>query len=112
LIQDYRSKFPDVEPRLQHMNPDEQLAAFDQGRTDVGLSRSLPPERRASFNETTVYTDYLMIALPGTHTLAKERAIKLKKLAGEPFVLFHRLGNPSAFDEIVAIVVAPDFLPG
>ena len=112
LIQDYRSKFPDVELRLQHMDPDEQLAAFDEGRIDVGLSRSLPPERRTSFNETTtVYTDYLMVALPGTHPLAKERAIKLKKLAGEPFVVFHRLGNPAAFDEIVANCRRAGFSP-
>jgi DNA-binding transcriptional LysR family regulator len=111
LIQDYRSRFPGVELRLQHMNPDEQLAAFDEGRIDVGLSRSLPPERRTSFNETTIYTDYLMVALPGTHPLAKERAIKLKNLADEPFVLFHRLGNPSAFDEIVAICRRAGFSP-
>jgi DNA-binding transcriptional LysR family regulator len=82
LIQEYRSKYPDVELRLQHLNPDQQLAAFDEGSIDVGLSRSLPPERRTSFNETTIYTDYLMVALPGAHPLAKERAIKLKKLGG------------------------------
>jgi len=43
LIQDYRPKFSDVELRLQQMNPDEQLAVFDKGRLDVGLSLSLPP---------------------------------------------------------------------
>ncbi len=111
LIQDYRSKYPDVELRLQHMNPDEQLAAFDECRIDVGLSRSLPPERRSSFNETIIYTDYLMVALPGTHPLAKERAIKLEKLAGEPFLLFHRLGAPCAFDEVVATCRRAGFSP-
>ena len=111
LIQDYRSKYPDVELRLEHMTPDEQLAAFDEDKIDVGLSRSLPPERRPSFNESTIYTDYLIVALPGAHPLAKERAIKLKKLAGERFVLFNRLGAPSAFDQVIAICVGAGFSP-
>jgi DNA-binding transcriptional LysR family regulator len=111
LIQDYRSKYPDVQLRLEHMTPDEQLAAFDEGRIDVGLSRSLPLERRSSFNESTLYTDYLIVALPGAHPLAKERAIKLEKLAGEPFVLFNRLGAPSAFDQVIATCRRAGFSP-
>ena len=110
LIQDYRSKYPDVELRLEHMTPDEQLAAFDEDKID-GLSRSLPPERRPSFNESTIYTDYLIVALPGAHPMAKERAIKLKKLAGERFVLFNRLGAPSAFDQVIATCVGAGFSP-
>jgi DNA-binding transcriptional LysR family regulator len=111
LVQDYRSKYPGVEVWLQHMNPDEQLAAFDEGRIDLGLSRSLPPERRPFFNETIIYADYLMVALPCAHPLAKERAIRLEKLAGEPFVLFHRRGAPSAFDEVVATCRRAGFSP-
>ena len=52
-----------------------------------------------------------MVALPGAHPLAKERAIKLKKLAGEPFVLFHRFGYPAGFDEIVAACRRVGFSP-
>ena len=111
LIQDYRSKYPDVELTLEHMTPDVQLAAFDEGSIDVGLTRPLPPERRSSFNERTIYTDYLIVALPGAHPLAKERAIKLEKLAGEPFVLFNRLGAPSAFDEVIATCRRAGFSP-
>ena len=111
LIQEYRSKYPDVELRPEHMTPDQQLVAFDEGRIDVGLSRSLPPERRSSFNESTIYSDYLIVALPGAHPLAKARAIKLKKLAGERFILFNRLGAPSAFDQIIATCRGAGFSP-
>jgi DNA-binding transcriptional LysR family regulator len=45
LVQTYLSKYPDVELQLHHMNPDDQLAAFDEGTLDLGLSQPLPQER-------------------------------------------------------------------
>jgi DNA-binding transcriptional LysR family regulator len=49
LVQTYVGRYPDVELKLHHMNPDDQLAAFDEGLLDLGLSRPLPPERRRYF---------------------------------------------------------------
>jgi DNA-binding transcriptional LysR family regulator len=43
LVQTYVGRYPDVELKLHHMNPDDQLAAFDEGLLDLGLSRPLPP---------------------------------------------------------------------
>src|SRR3989441_2656844 len=57
LVQAFRRKFPDVELRLFEMNPDQQLAAFDEGRIDLGLTRALPSDRRSEFEEEPVYTD-------------------------------------------------------
>src|SRR5882762_5838917 len=71
----YRRKFPDVELRLYELNPDQQLAAFDEGRIDLGFSRALPTERRSEFEEELVYTDHLVIALPAAHSLAKQKVI-------------------------------------
>src|ERR1700751_51348 len=45
LVQTYLSKYPEVELQLHHMNPDDQLAAFDESTLDLGLSRPLPQER-------------------------------------------------------------------
>src|SRR5882724_10287113 len=36
LVQAYRRKFPDVELHLFEMNPDQQIAAFDEGRIHLG----------------------------------------------------------------------------
>lgn len=44
LVCSYRRKFPDVQLRLYELTPDQQLAAFDDGRIDVGFTRKLPPE--------------------------------------------------------------------
>jgi DNA-binding transcriptional LysR family regulator len=111
LVQTYLSTYPDVELQLHHLNPDDQLAAFDEGTLDLGLSRALPPERRPYLEEEVVYNDYLWAVLPPKHPLAKEKKIKLEKLASEPFVLFHRVGAPSLFDEAVAMCRRAGFSP-
>src|SRR5581483_7142319 len=47
LVHAYRRKFPDVELRLFEMNPDQQIAAFEEGRIHIGFTRTLPPDRRS-----------------------------------------------------------------
>ncbi|HWX18394.1 MAG TPA: LysR substrate-binding domain-containing protein [Candidatus Binatia bacterium] len=111
LVQAYRRKFPNVELRLFELNPDQQLAAFDEGRIDLGFTRTLPSDRRAEFEEEVVYTDQLAIALPAAHALAKQKVIRLKSLAGEPFVQFHRKGAPGLFDEVIAVCRRAGFSP-
>jgi hypothetical protein len=75
------------------------------------LSRALPPDRRPAFNERIVYTDYLLLALPANHALAKQSLVRLESVAGEPFVLFHRIGAPNVFDEITALCRRAGFSP-
>ncbi len=111
LVQDYRRKFPGVELRLFELNPDQQLVAFDEGRIDLGFTRRLPLDRRAEFEEEVVYTDHLAIALPAAHALAKQKIIRLKSLASEPFVQFHRCGAPGLFDEVIAVCRRAGFCP-
>ena len=111
LVQAYRRAFPDVELRLFEMNPDQQLAALDEGHIHLGFTRTLPPDRRSEFEEELVYTDRLVIALPTTHALAKQKVVSLKTLAGEPFVQFHRIGAPSLFDEVIGVCRRAGFSP-
>jgi DNA-binding transcriptional LysR family regulator len=111
LVQAYRRKFPNVELRLFELNPDQQLVAFDEGRIDLGFTRRLPSDRRAEFEEEVVYTDQLAIALPAAHPLARHKVIRLKSLASESFVQFHRNGAPGLFDEVIAVCRRAGFAP-
>jgi DNA-binding transcriptional LysR family regulator len=111
LVQAYRRKYPIVELHLFELNPDQQLVAFDEGRIDLGFTRRIPADRRAEFEEEVVYTDQLAIALPATHALAKHKVIRLKSLASEAFVQFHRKGAPGLFDEVIAVCRRAGFAP-
>ena len=75
LVQTYLGRYPDVELQLHHMNPDDQLAAFDEGMLDLGFSRALPAERRRYFEEEIVYVDHMAAILPPSHPLAKENLL-------------------------------------
>jgi DNA-binding transcriptional LysR family regulator len=112
LVQSYRQKFPHVQLQLYEMTPDQQLAAFDDGRIDLGFSRKLPPDRRAEFEEENVYMDELGIALCLIHRLARQKVVHLKSLAAEPFVQFHRKGARTLFDEVIAVCRRAGFSPG
>ena len=111
LVETYRRKFPDVELRLFELDPDQQLAALDEGRIDLGFTRTLPSDRRAEFEQEEVYNDQLAIALPAKHPLAKQKVVRLKSLASEPFVQFHRKGAPGLFDEVIATCRRTGFSP-
>jgi DNA-binding transcriptional LysR family regulator len=111
LVQSYRQKFPDVQLQLYEMTPDQQLAAFDDGRIDIGFTRKLPPDRRKEFEEEDIYTDELGIALPRSHPLAEQKVVRLKALAGGPFVQFHRKGARTLFDEVISVCRRAGFSP-
>jgi DNA-binding transcriptional LysR family regulator len=111
LVQSYRQKFPDVQLQLYEMTPDQQLAAFDDGRLHLGFSRKLPPDRRAEFEEENVYMDELGIALSPIHRLARQKIVHLKSLSGEPFDQFHRKGSRSLFDEVISVCRRAGFSP-
>jgi len=111
LVQTFRQRYPEVELQLQHMNPDAQFAAFDEGKLDLGFTRPLSPEQRPHFEEEMIYSDYLVAILPPQHPLGKERKLQLRKLASETFVLFHRVGAPGLFDEAVGMCRQAGFSP-
>src|ERR1700745_1489663 len=111
LVQAYRDRYPGVAPQLQHMHPDTQLAAFDEGQLDLVFSRPLLPEQQPYFEEEMVYSDYLIAVLPPNHPLAKERKIQPLKLGGDPLVLFHGVGAPTLFDEVVGTCRQAGFSP-
>jgi DNA-binding transcriptional LysR family regulator len=111
LVQAYRRKFLDVQLNLYELTPDQQLAAFDDGRIDLGFSRKLPPDRRAEFEEENVYTDQLGVAMCRIHRLAGQRIVRLKELASERFVQFHRKAARTLFDEVIAVCRRAGFSP-
>src|SRR5882724_6807934 len=49
--------------------------------------------------------------LPAKHPLAKQKVVRLKSLASEPFVQFHRKGAPGLFDEVIATCRRTGFSP-
>ncbi|VVM08189.1 partial HTH-type transcriptional regulator GltC, partial [Methylacidimicrobium cyclopophantes] len=111
LVAAYRRHYPHVDLQISHMNPAEQLRAFDEGRLDLGFSRPLPAARRAFFHEEILYRDYLSVALPPDHRLAGEKKIRLEALANESFIFLLRSESPTLFDLAIETCRRAGFSP-
>src|SRR3546814_19797536 len=77
----------------------------------LGLLRT-PLPQEASLIETRLYKhDRLMVALPKTHALARQRSIAPKQLAGESFVAFSREKVPAAHAPLISACNDAAFSP-
>ncbi|WP_158890142.1 LysR family transcriptional regulator [Amycolatopsis anabasis] len=100
LLRSFREHHPDVALTLHEMTTAEQLRALHAGNLDVGLVR--PPLPGAeTVHCVPLGTERLLAALPVRHPLARERAVAVERLAGEPFVLFPRALGPGLYDQIL-----------
>ncbi|MFL6073605.1 MAG: LysR substrate-binding domain-containing protein [Mycobacteriales bacterium] len=98
LIAAYRDRYPDVAVELMvgyHRRHVEQLL---DGELDAAFVRPPLTEERIAIR--TVAHEPLMVALPGTHPLARRRAIRPEQLHDEPVVSWPRGNGPGLYDTI------------
>ena len=111
LIQSYRKRFPAVRVHLFELTPEQQLQAFLREKIDVGFMRAMAASHEKNFTQERIYRDYLMLAVPENHALAKARQVRLEKFNGEDFVMFKRSEAPKLFDELTQLCAKAGFIP-
>jgi len=105
LLKQYKAAHPGVRLSLREMLSPDQAAALHAGELDFGLL--LPPVAGAArLEHIVVQRESFVVALPARHPLARSRGrIRLRELAGEPFVMIPRQIAPRLYD-IVAQLAA------
>jgi DNA-binding transcriptional LysR family regulator len=105
LLKAYKTANPAVGLSLREMLSPDQAAALHAGELDFGLL--LPPVPGAArLEHIVVQRERFVVALPAKHRLARGTgAIRLRELAGEPFVMIPRQIAPRLYD-IVAQLAA------
>ena len=81
----FRRTNPGIDINLQRMPTLAQVNAIVEGKLDIGFARppnNYPPEL-AGFN---VFSQPLVVALPGNHPLARRKRIAPSDLRDEPFI--------------------------
>jgi len=109
LLRAFRTRFPSVEIALRELPPADQVDGLKAGSLDVGFVRTSPDD--PTLAAELVRRESLMVVLPDDHRLAKQRAISLKALAQEPFVMFPRARGPAFFDQLMALCGRAGFSP-
>ena len=105
LLKAYKVALPAVRLSLREMLSPDQAAALHSGELDFGLL--LPPVAGAArLEHLVVQRERFVVALPARHALARDSGpLRLRELAGEPFVMIPRQIAPRLYD-IVAQLAA------
>jgi DNA-binding transcriptional LysR family regulator len=111
VINRYRQQYPQVLLTLHEMATLRQLEAIGQRDMDLGFIR--PPETSApaSIALTTLRQDPLLLVLPVGHALAASKAVAVKELEGEPFVMYPASAGTGIHPQIFRLCLAAGFVP-
>jgi DNA-binding transcriptional LysR family regulator len=108
-LREFRLQFPDVSLELRELNTLQQIKYLQEGSIDIGFVR-LPIEEKA-LNYRPIFEEFLIVALPEAHRLAKLAKIDARSLSQEPFILFPRSLAPGLYDPIISLCQRADFSP-
>ena len=110
IIREFRRRRPGIRLSLLEMHTAEQIAALEEGRIDVALTRPLAAPFDKILSSELLYRDPIVVAMPPDHPFAG-RLVSARSLAGEPLVMCERRAVPSLFDNILTLCAAEGFSP-
>jgi DNA-binding transcriptional LysR family regulator len=97
LLQDFRSKHPEVKVQLLEEKTIRLLPKLLSGRLDLAFVRPPGrPDRRLEFRPLMHET--AVVALPQRHALARRRSVTLSDIAREPLIVPDRRSRPHSHD--------------
>lgn len=109
LLDQFCSRFPHVTVELRELDPGTQLEALGHSKIDIGFtsaSSSLP-----SLECKLLGREKLIVALPNRHPAAQHRAVDLRQLSEERFLLPPRGLQSGIHEGIVAACHRSGFVP-
>lgn len=109
FIHRFRSLRPAVQVVLQEMTPNEQLAALQDARLDLCVSRNAM-NNHSQMSAQLLWRDPIVVALPPGHTLASRKKLSLGDLKHEDFVSLKLDSSPFA-SSLFKACVAHGFAP-
>jgi DNA-binding transcriptional LysR family regulator len=110
LLKAFAGRFPDVDVELLELTGDEQIRLLGEGSLDIGIL--IPDATDPRLDWMPLYRESLVAVLPRSSRLAKQpRALAVKSLRSESFILFPRTLAPSLYDKIIAYLENAGFSP-
>lgn len=85
LLGRFRKRYPDIALSLYGMMTPEQIDAIQHGTIDIGIMR--PEPTMEGLESTLVYREPFVVALPQGHPLCERKAVHIRDLAAEAFVM-------------------------
>ncbi|MFI5358004.1 MAG: LysR family transcriptional regulator [Opitutales bacterium] len=100
ILRDFNRRYPGIRVELNESPTSAQLAALQSGDIACGFfhPEATPP---AGFETKLLLQEKNGVLLPAGHALARTKRLRLRDLAGTPFVLFPRAHNPGFYDRVL-----------
>jgi DNA-binding transcriptional LysR family regulator len=103
IVRQFRELNREVEFSLRNILTAEQVRMLEAGSLDIGFLR-LPIEGHPALDVVTVHREPFVLVVPSSHKLAKRKAVRLRELAGQDFVMYERTYAPGFHDLIFGIL--------
>ena len=102
IVHAFAARAPGIEVQLRELSSSEQLLALAQRQLHAGfVNVAAVPPRLAHLPLTE---DHLVCCLPQEHPLAHAKAVPLRELGHESFVMFARDAAPANHDNVIALL--------
>lgn len=109
-LQHFRARYMDVQLSLEETRSMQLVEALKQERLDAAFVR-LPIAMDETIRFELLSSEPMVAVLPKRHALARRKAVALRELEHEPFVLYPRSSRFGLSDAIVAACEAEGFSP-
>lgn len=96
LVQRLRQR-SNIEVVLHELKTAEQVEALKTGKIDIGFGRIRVPDLGSDVEQTVLFQEPIVVALPASHPLAKQ-PVKMEDLAKLPIILFPSGQGPNFAD--------------
>lgn len=101
ILREFNRRHPGIRVELNESPTSAQLASLQNGEIACGFFHpDAPPPPGLAVK--VLLREKNGVLLPAEHPLAKAKRIRLKELAGTPFVMFPRAHNPGFYDRVLA----------
>ncbi len=110
VLRSFIRKYPAVSLTLHEQRTPVQVELLLAERIDIGIVRSakMPDDRLAA---RVLLEEEFVVALPKTHSKARQPVIELRSLESESFVLYPRDDGPGLYRDVVGICQQAGFHP-
>jgi DNA-binding transcriptional LysR family regulator len=109
LLREYRSKYPNVELRLQEFYTSNLITAIGDGSVDVGFLRDGGPS--PDLEVEPLLKERFVVVVPKHHHLARRAKMRISDLREEPFVFFPRSAGGTAWERTITLCEREGFQP-
>jgi DNA-binding transcriptional LysR family regulator len=109
VVFEHRKRLPAVDVECRDIFSTLQNEALHKGEIDIGFLR--PPVDQVNLECELLFEEEFVVVLPKTHRLAKRRSLRLKDVADEPLIIFHRNFSSGLYDKILGMFSKQGFTP-